>query len=136
MTGRRLLVLLVLALALAALPILVAGCGGDDDGADATPPVVDTGAADDGAETPAEPAGDPEAGKTVFADAGCGNCHTLADAGAEGAVGPSLDQLQPDFETIVQQVTNGGGGMPAYRDELSAQQILDVAAYVASVTGS
>lgn len=35
-------------------------------------------------------AGDPAAGKEVFAAAGCSGCHTLADAGAAGAVGPNL----------------------------------------------
>jgi mono/diheme cytochrome c family protein len=32
-------------------------------------------------------------------------------------------------------VTNGGGAMPAYGDQLSEQQISDVAAYVSSVAG-
>ncbi len=32
------------------------------------------------------------AGRQVFTGAGCGACHTLADAGAAGKVGPNLDQ--------------------------------------------
>ena len=32
------------------------------------------------------------AGKKVFADNGCGGCHTLADAGATQTVGPNLDK--------------------------------------------
>ncbi|HET6849561.1 MAG TPA: c-type cytochrome [Gaiellales bacterium] len=36
-------------------------------------------------------AGDANAGKAVFASAGCAGCHTLAQAGATGAVGPNLD---------------------------------------------
>ena len=35
--------------------------------------------------------GDANAGKAVFASAGCASCHTLAQAGATGAVGPNLD---------------------------------------------
>jgi cytochrome c551/c552 len=35
--------------------------------------------------------GDANAGKAVFASAGCAGCHTLAQAGATGAVGPNLD---------------------------------------------
>jgi cytochrome c551/c552 len=35
--------------------------------------------------------GDATAGKAVFASAGCAGCHTLAAAGATGAVGPNLD---------------------------------------------
>jgi cytochrome c oxidase subunit II len=33
------------------------------------------------------------AGKAVFAANGCGGCHTLADAGASGSVGPNLNTL-------------------------------------------
>jgi cytochrome c oxidase subunit 2 len=32
-------------------------------------------------------------GKAIFAESGCDACHTLADAGATGTVGPSLDDL-------------------------------------------
>lgn len=35
--------------------------------------------------------GDANAGKAVFSSAGCSGCHTLAAAGASGAVGPNLD---------------------------------------------
>jgi cytochrome c551/c552 len=35
--------------------------------------------------------GDANAGKAVFASAGCSGCHTLAAAGATGQVGPNLD---------------------------------------------
>ena len=35
----------------------------------------------------------PAAGKTVFTGVGgCGSCHTLADAGTSGTVGPNLTQ--------------------------------------------
>jgi cytochrome c oxidase subunit 2 len=33
------------------------------------------------------------AGKQVFAANGCSSCHTLADAGASGTVGPNLDKF-------------------------------------------
>jgi cytochrome c551/c552 len=36
--------------------------------------------------------GDATAGKTVWADNGCGSCHTLAAAGSAGTVGPDLDK--------------------------------------------
>ena len=93
---------------------------------------VDAGAGT--AVAPPAAAGDPEEGRKVFANAGCGGCHTLADAGATGQVGPSLDgdpNLTPGF--IVDRVTNGQGQMPAFVDQLSAQDIADVAAYVAKV---
>jgi mono/diheme cytochrome c family protein len=75
------------------------------------------------------------AGKLVFASAGCGGCHTLKDAGSSGNVGPNLDQLKPSQAAVVKQVTNGGGGMPPFKGQLSPAQINAVAAYVSSVAG-
>ena len=83
--------------------------------------------------TPAQ--GDPVAGKEVFlGTSGCAGCHTLADAGSTGTIGPNLDDLKPSHDAVVAQVTNGGGGMPAFGDSLSEEQIQDVAAYVSSAT--
>jgi len=45
-------------------------------------------------------------------------------------VGPNLDELQPELDDIVEQVTNGGGAMPAFGEMLSDEEIRDVAAYV------
>jgi mono/diheme cytochrome c family protein len=75
------------------------------------------------------------AGKKVFT-ANCGSCHTLADAGTSGNVGPNLDDLKPDMATVVHQVTNGGGGMPSFASQLSTTQIQSVAKYVSSVAGN
>ena len=86
--------------------------------------------------TPAEEGGDAAAGAAVFASAGCGSCHTLADADASGSVGPNLDELQPTAEVVATTVTNGKGAMPSFSDQLSEEQIADVAAYVSSVAGS
>ena len=36
---------------------------------------------------------------------------------------------------VVEQVTNGGGGMPPFKGQLSPAQIDAVAAYVSSVSG-
>ena len=81
------------------------------------------------------PQGDPVAGKEVFlGTSGCAGCHTLADAGSTGTIGPNLDDLKPSHDAVVAQVTNGGGGMPAFGDSLSEEQIQDVAAYVSSAT--
>ena len=79
--------------------------------------------------------GDATAGKQVFMSAGCVSCHTLADAGAKGTVGPNLDDAKPDDALVVDRVTNGKGVMPPFKGQLSAQQIQDVAAYVSSVAG-
>ena len=108
----RLLVVVALA--------LVAGCGGGDGGGDKS-------------DTP---------GARVFAEAGCGTCHTDSRAGSASDVGPDLDDANVTFERAVEQVTDGGGGMPAYRDPpdpddpdyarplLSEQEIEDVARFV------
>jgi mono/diheme cytochrome c family protein len=72
------------------------------------------------------------AGKQVFTS-NCGSCHTLADAGTSGSVGPNLDQLQPPADEVEEQVRNGGGGMPAFEGRLSDDQIANVSAYVAQV---
>jgi cytochrome c6 len=74
-------------------------------------------------------------GKVVFESAGCVSCHTLADAGASGTIGPNLDESMPSHELVVDRVTNGQGAMPSFADSLSAEQIEEVAAYVSSAAG-
>jgi cytochrome c6 len=87
---------------------------------------------------PTEPApggqGDAAAGREIFL-ANCGTCHTLADAGTTGTVGPDLDQSAPSYELAVDRVTNGQGIMPPFGDSLTNEQIQDVAAYVSSAAG-
>jgi outer membrane protein assembly factor BamB len=75
-----------------------------------------------------------KAGQSVF-ESTCASCHTLAAAGSTGTVGPNLDQLKPSDALVVKQVTNGGGGMPAFGSTLSQTQIKSVALYVSSVAG-
>jgi mono/diheme cytochrome c family protein len=74
-------------------------------------------------------------GKTIFQTAGCSGCHTLADAGAHGTVGPNLDDLKPPENLVVDRVTNGKGVMPSFKDKLTPEQIQAVAKYVSSVAG-
>ena len=82
------------------------------------------------------PTGDPVAGKEIFLGAsGCTGCHTLADAGSSGTVGPNLDDAMPSFDLAFDRVTNGQGGMPSFGTSLTDQQRADVAAYVSSVAG-
>jgi mono/diheme cytochrome c family protein len=130
-----------------ALPLLVAvvalaavGCGGEEE-ATPTPstvqgPVATTPSTTTTTSTTPALKGDATAGKAVFTgSAGCTGCHTLADAGSTGTVGPNLDQLKPPFDAVVTQVTNGGAAMPPFKGTLTPQQIADVAAYVSSVAG-
>jgi cytochrome c553 len=95
---------------------------------------TETTTTETGGGTPTE--GDPVAGKAVFLGAsGCTGCHTLADAGSTGTVGPNLDDAMPSFELAYDRVTNGQGGMPSFGTSLTDQQRADVAAYVSSVAG-
>ena len=64
--------------------------------------------------------------------AGCGGCHTLSAAGTNGSVGPNLDDASPSYDKVVERVTDGQGEMPSFKDDLSAQEINDVAAFVSS----
>ena len=82
----------------------------------------------------AAPAKNATGGKDIFV-ANCGSCHTLADAGTSGNVGPNLDQLKPAESIVQHQVINGGGAMPAFKGTLTPAQITAVAKYVASSTG-
>jgi len=66
----------------------------------------------------------------------CALCHALKDAGAEGAIGPSLDELKPDAARVAKALRNGIGQMPAYRDKLTEQQIETLSRYVARASGA
>ena len=76
----------------------------------------------------------PTDGKSIFS-ASCGSCHTLADAGTTGVIGPNLDEARPAKALVVDRVTNGLGAMPSFKDSLDAQQIEAVTEYVSSAAG-
>jgi cytochrome c553 len=82
----------------------------------------------EGAETAG--GGDAEAGTVVFSE-NCSTCHGATGHGGNG--GPDLTTM-PLAQTeagAIEQVTNGGGGMPAFAGTLSEEEIENVAAYVA-----
>ena len=83
-----------------------------------------------------DPAGSGTPGAKVFASAGCASCHTMEAAGAKGTVGPNLDELRPNEQTVKRQVTNGGNGMPAFKSKLSPTEIQQVAAFVSTAAGT
>jgi mono/diheme cytochrome c family protein len=125
--------------ALAAAALLAAGCG--------------TGGI-------AKGKADTTHGKQLFTEK-CGSCHTLADAGTQGKIGPDLDdafsgpRAQGFKESTIRNVVHGqilfavehppgfikgpngedepAPGMP--RDLVTGDDAQDVAAYVASVAG-
>jgi len=115
----------LLAVALAFIILVAAGCGASYVGASA----------------------DRQSGKTLFV-AKCGSCHTLADAGTTGKVGPNLDDafrqslLVGMTEATVRQVvrdqiayaitttSTGAPGMP--KNLVTGTDADNVAAYVAT----
>jgi len=101
---------------LVALPL--AACG-DDSGGGATP-------------------SDPELanGQDVF-NSNCARCH---GPNGEGGVGPALgngrvEEAYPDIADQIAVITDGRNGMPAWGDELSEQEIHDVARYERELLG-
>lgn len=78
-----------------------------------------------------------DAGRMVFlgaSDPRCGSCHTLAEAGATGTLGPNLDELKPDVPRVVAAVMQGVGIMRA-QEHLSEEEVQALARYVSQVAG-
>jgi quinohemoprotein ethanol dehydrogenase len=73
--------------------------------------------------------GNAVAGKTVFAN-NCVSCHGADGHGGNG--GPDLTSIPSakNYDTVLGQVENGGSGMPAFKGQLTAKQIADVATFV------
>jgi len=120
----------LLPLAVAGAALLAAGCGGR---------AVDSSSAD------------ASAGKTLFSQ-NCGGCHTLADAGTTGNLGPNLDdafraarteeggsfQDSTIFDVTLDQMKLAASPMPRFDtgpQKLSEDELRNIAAYVASVAG-
>lgn len=112
------------------LVIALAGCGGSETESAAPEDVEGTVPQETSAEGGGAAEGDAAAGKEIYASAGCGGCHTYEPAGTSGTAGPNLDESNVDYDGASQQIANGGGGMPAFKDQLSEQEIADVAAFV------
>ena len=77
-------------------------------------------------------------GKSLFLKAvpACAICHTLNDAGSEGAVGPLLDEIKPSAQRVAKALRNGLGSMPSYGAKLSESQIEALARYVSKASGA
>lgn len=136
---------LIAALVTIAMAGAAIGCGDDDDGGPATQTTETTtapeegeGEAGAGEEGAAEgddtggidiASGNPKAGEALFAD-NCAVCH--GSQGSGGNTGPSLQEpeLAQESSDVVEQIVEGGGGMPPFGEQLSDQEIADVAAFV------
>lgn len=65
----------------------------------------------------------------------CAVCHTLQAAGAEGAVGPVLDELKPDAARVAKALRDGIGQMPSYKGKLSDDEMAALARFVSTASG-
>ncbi|MFN8150696.1 MAG: cytochrome c [Solirubrobacterales bacterium] len=87
-----------------------------------------------------------ELGKQVFADQGCGGCHSLADADATGQIGPNLDEalVDQDEKFIRTSIVDPGdeveagfsdGIMPTtYGQDIAPEDLDALVAYLSSAT--
>lgn len=104
------------------------------------------------------PAGDPEAGRAAFLDLGCQQCHRVSGGGLQGAAGvgekPGTDLggmgrhhpaeyfaesiLNPNRVIIQGPGYTGPDGlsiMPDYVDSMTVRQLIDIVAFLKSLTG-
>jgi mono/diheme cytochrome c family protein len=87
------------------------------------------GEGEPGEEEPAGGGGDAELGAAVFSE-NCSTCHGGTGHGGNGGPDLTTMPLAQTEEGAIQQVTNGGGGMPPFGGVLSEEEIENVAAYV------
>ena len=99
---------------IAVLGALAAGCGGEET----VTPTAET-VEGEPPQTQPQAQGDPQAGRQVFIDKGCGGCHAFEPAGSSGTTGPELNDLQMLAE---------GAGQPL--DEFVRSSITQPNAYV------
>jgi mono/diheme cytochrome c family protein len=115
-------------LAAGVLAISLPACGDDEEdggGGGGETTTEETTTSESGGETAS-------AGKSIFAET-CGGCHTLADAGTNGNVGPNLDDIAPDAERVQNAIRQGPGAMP--ENLLRGERAQQVADYVAGAAG-
>ena len=66
----------------------------------------------------------------------CAVCHTLQAAGAQGQVGPVLDEIKPDANRVLSALRNGIGAMPSFAEKMTEKDMQAVARFVAHSTGA
>lgn len=114
--------LLLTLLMLFVIAVVATACGSDNNNADNGNNVENNdNGNNNGGETTAS-------GEDVYKDE-CLSCH--GDEG-EGASGPKLqgDDFASDVDSVVEQVEEGGGDMPSFKDQLSDDEIQAVSEYV------
>ncbi len=122
---KRALVVAVVAAMIVTLILIASSCGGGGGSTDTTAAPGTTAASGGGGGS-----GGGAEGATLFAS----NCTPCHGAQGQGGQGPDLRPFtESDLQRIVKQVTNGGGGMPAFGGALTQEQIDSVATYVAGL---
>lgn len=116
---------------------VLTSCGGSGTGdrAQTTATFVPKEATSAGPPRILDPQPQPGKARDVFRGS-CGSCHALAAAGADGFVGPSLDDLMPTASQVELAIRNGGAKnevMPA--NLLVPRDARRVARYVARAAG-
>ena len=125
-----------------ALAFLLAGCGG---GGTISPTAKDVIGSVPTSTQASIPAGDANAGASLFKSNGCDGCHVFKPAGSHGTIGPDLDKLSQYAKDAnqgsLQQFTfdsikNPGAFVQSGYDNvmpdlhLSDKQIADLVAYL------
>ena len=90
---------------------------------------AESGEAEGGEAAAAGGAPNAMAGGEVFSEE-CSTCHGADGHGGNGGPDLSTQPLAKTQAGAEEQVTNGGGGMPAFKGQLSDEEIKNVAAYV------
>ncbi|WP_159883668.1 c-type cytochrome [Paenibacillus puerhi] len=111
--------LAIMSILFSALIALSSACGGGGAGADKS----GTAAGGTGGTGGAVSGGTAEAaGAEAVYKANCLACH---GNNLQGASGPNLQKVGARLtkDQIVAKIQNGGGGMPAYKDKLKAEEI-------------
>ncbi|MBD2847736.1 cytochrome c [Paenibacillus sp. IB182496] len=105
--------------------VLLAGCGGGGANENNTAPPAGNNNNAGGAEN-----ADVAAAETIYKQ----NCLACHGADLEGRAGPNLQKVggKYDEQELINLITNGRGGMPAFKDTLDESQIQEVSAWLAA----
>lgn len=77
---------------------------------------------------------DREAARELFHAYSCSACHALADAGAGGSIGPTLDNPTLTRDFVLGRIANGQGAMPSFKGQLADEDIALLSDYIVEVS--
>jgi mono/diheme cytochrome c family protein len=77
---------------------------------------------------------DREAARDLFHAYSCSACHALADAGAGGSLGPTLDNPKLTRDFVFDRIAKGQGAMPSFGGQLSDADIGLLTDYIVEVS--